>query len=511
MTDFLSPTRLATAHLVLSGLVLLWNIVMAGRIASRHDTPRLLAALSGTGGLLVAPALFVAIASGSLLAGRALHTIAWVWPATSWVIALQALVALILGRTAFPIGFAITAYDVLLAAIFTVRYVVYTGDVAGDALMGLAAAEVGALSVTANPLALVLPYYIHVPILAPASPGRPGLGTVLRSAVAMVAGAWAATIVGAVLLSTQAVRSYRAFESERLTERARGDFLVGLKLFPTLDGPPPALALTSDAALADSLGVDVVTVYLSPEGASARSLDTLARVLEPVRAGRRLIVALDLAAGDEPIDAANPSRSLAQRVQDVARIARRLRPEYVVPVVDPYGAARRKLGSVAPDDWARYHLRAAEAARSAAAGTGVLVHVGGFSPQDSALFAWAVRRDSPVAGAALTLRPWYSGATALRGRMDAADRWFVSTRPEKPVWVLEAGGFPSVHGDPSLTRALWASLAWATRRPEVRGLVVFEASDYEAEMGIRAPGGRVRPAAEMLRRAIEELGEGTGG
>ncbi len=122
-----------------------------------------------------------------------------------------------------------------------------------------------------------------------------------------------------------------------------------------------------------------------------------------------------------------------------------------------------------------------------------------------------MRRDSPVAGAALTLRPWYSGATALRGRMDAADRWFVSTRPEKPVWVLEAGGFPSVHGDPSLTRALWASLAWATRRPEVRGLVVFEASDYEAEMGIRAPGGRVRPAAEMLRRAIEELGEGTGG
>jgi hypothetical protein len=72
--------------------------------------------------------------------------------------------------------------------------------------------------------------------------------------------------------------------------------------------------------------------------------------------------------------------------------------------------------------------------------------------------------------------------------------------------VLEAGGFPLVHGELSQERALWGVLAWATSRSAIRGLVIFEASDYGAQLGLRAPGGRVRRVAAAAQRAIRALG-----
>ena len=90
------------------------------------------------------------------------------------------------------------------------------------------------------------------------------------------------------------------------------------------------------------------------------------------------------------------------------------------------------IGVISDADWKQYLTRSADAARGGNPRTSVLAHVGGFTPQDSTLFAWAVTSGTPMAGAAITLRPWYSGATALRGRMDAADRWMQATPPAKP-------------------------------------------------------------------------------
>jgi hypothetical protein len=75
------------------------------------------------------------------------------------------------------------------------------------------------------------------------------------------------------------------------------------------------------------------------------------------------------------------------------------------------------------------------------------------------------------------------------------------------VWVLEARGFPAVHGDLNQERALWGALAWATSRSAVKGYVVYQASDYESPTGLRAPGGRIRRAAAAVRRAIRTLRE----
>ena len=49
-----------------------------------------------------------------------------------------------------------------------------------------------------------------------------------------------------------------------LQERPRGDFQIGVRIFPTLAGPPPTLAIRNDLALVDTLDVDAVSVVLSP-------------------------------------------------------------------------------------------------------------------------------------------------------------------------------------------------------------------------------------------------------
>jgi hypothetical protein len=67
-----------------------------------------------------------------------------------------------------------------------------------------------------------------------------------------------------------------------------------------------------------------------------------------------------------------------------------------------------------------------------------------------------------------------------------------------------------VHGEESQARAIWGALAWATSRRPLKGAIVFEAGDYGTPIGLRAPGGRLRPATEMVARAIKVLSENAG-
>jgi len=138
----------------------------------------------------------------------------------------------------------------------------------------------------------------------------------------------------------------------------------------------------------------------------------------------------------------------------------------------------------------------------------VLSHVGGFSADDSALYAWSASRASPVDGTALSLYPGLGGAANLDARMRVADSWLRASRSSKPVWVLEAGAFPLAHGEESQARALWGALAWATSRAAIKGLIAYQASDYRVPIGLRTAAGRLRPAAAVLRRAAAQLQRG---
>jgi hypothetical protein len=62
-----------------------------------------------------------------------------------------------------------------------------------------------------------------------------------------------------------------------------------------------------------------------------------------------------------------------------------------------------------------------------------------------------------------------------------------------------------VHGEENQRRAIWDVLAWATAETPIKGLVIYEAGDYTSVRGLRAPGGRLRPATAAILLAEKGL------
>ena len=515
---YIAPHYLSAAHLWLCGAVLVWDIWIAGHAAQLRSASRPAAVLNGVAGLLLLPALTVYLLSGSLLTGRAFAAIAWVWPVTVALIAAQAVYSAARGGARPAIAIPIAIYDVLLAFLFAAGYAVSIGQPLAIPLVSLVAAHREAIALGAQPLALLMPWYLFVPIVAPLTPGRRGIASVVRAAVAVIAVAWGSLLILALPTAARAVRSYEGYSAERLRERPDHDFTIGLKVFPTLSSSPPSISVQRDLALADSIDAQALCVYVSPSGASNTALRSLAQALEDARTGRRLIIALDLSSERRLVPrnqrssvtaSGEQEQYLRSRVRDVERIARILRPDYLVPVVDPNGATARALGQFPRDAWKGYLTSATRAAHAANPDTRVMAHVGGFGPRDSSLYAWAASSAAPVDAVGLTLFPWLSGARALDARERVATSWLHVQRaiPTKEHWVLEAGGFPMAHGDLNQSRAIWAILSWATNSAEVKGVIVFEASDYATPLGIQTAAGRIRLAAGTVKRAIAGLVE----
>jgi hypothetical protein len=99
----------------------------------------------------------------------------------------------------------------------------------------------------------------------------------------------------------------------------------------------------------------------------------------------------------------------------------------------------------------------------------------------------------------------FDGARSLDTHMRVAQRWMRLYPNPKEHWVFAAGGYPLVHGEQNQERAIWGVLAWATAETPIKGLVVYEAGDYYTVRGLRAPGGRLRPATAAILRAEKGL------
>ena len=92
--------------------------------------------------------------------------------------------------------------------------------------------------------------------------------------------------------------------------------------------------------------------------------------------------------------------------------------------------------------------------------------------------------------------------------MRTADRWIqLASPPLKEHWILAASGYPVAHGEEAQQLAIWGSLAWGTSRGVIKGVMVGDAADYDDITGLRAPSGRLRPAAIAVMRAAQELRE----
>jgi hypothetical protein len=398
---------------------------------------------------------------------------------------------------------------VLVAGAGLVRYAGSLGVDVPPSLLALTAAQASALGLATGAAALASPFALQIPILAPAYPARWRWSGGLRATLAFIAGVSAALVMVEVPPSVRGVASYARYSTQLIQEHPAGDFSVGLKIFPDLDGPPPSIALRSDLQLADTTGVDAVLVVVDPGGARAAALDSVARSLDQIRRDSTILI---VALGYDGDAGLRMQRSRAQyfasRLADVRRVAQRLRPDYLLPADEPYGRGARLLGALPPEIWIDYFTRAAVAAHRVDRRIRVGVAASSYGGRDSALYVWAASPASPIDVVGFTIFPSFRGGFALESRTRAADRWMRATRgPLKEHWVFAAGGYPAAHGEQSQERAIWGALAWATSRPAIHGLVVSDAGDYDAITGLRAPGGRVRPAGWAVLRATRGLKE----
>jgi hypothetical protein len=496
-------------QLILVAVVLVWNVVLAARIAQVRTLPRSFVTLSALAGFLIVPALLIHLATTSSITGRAITAVDWIWPLTVVLFALQALYAAARRLVNPFLGFFIASYDILIAADAVLRFIASRGTALPDvALIFLAATTATFTFVTQSPLILGSPFFFFTPMIAPAYPALRRSVATFRIALALVAGGWVVIFISNLTAADQAVRSYGVHDPlvERLQERPAGDFDVGLKIFEDMNGPPATLAVKNDLALVDTLGVAAVNVVIVPEQMNGAALDSLARALEIVRQdSTQLFVTLGYASKLVPF----PGRSFndVQRLRTIDQIVRRLRPDVLIPAQDPYDAGTRAAGPHPPEYWEKYLTQASAIAKRVRPRVRIGVAASTYDRRDSTLYAWAAAPGSPVDVVGFTLYPSPSGVRTLDAARGAADRWMQTSRSRKEHWVFAAGGYPEAHGEASQERAVWAALAWATSRPAIKGLIVSEAGDYGVIRGLRAADGHLRRATFALMSAMRGLRE----
>jgi len=487
-------------------LVMLWDVFLAGQIGQLRRAPRFFRGVTALAGLLIAPAALVVVTSASILNGRAIHVIAWVWPFTLGVFAVQALYA-VGKRLVTPfIGIPIAAYDVIVAVAAFVRYQAYSGSDPSAASLAVVAAQSSALGLMLGRAALFSPFAVPLPLLAPAYPARWRISATVRGTLAVIAMAYAVVFVAELPSAVVAVRSYGMYAQDRLQERPRGDFTIGLRVFPYLDDAPPPLALRNDLALVDSVRVGAIAVVIDPAGARLAALDSLAHAVEEQRRDSvLLIVSVGYDSKAEEMFRRSPAAHMRARLAAVDRIVRRLRPDIILPARDPYTEGARAMGRVPLAWWQEYLQLAALDAHRVSNRVRVGVAASAFVGADSSLYAWASAASSPIDVVGFSFYPSYDGGGSLSARLHVADRWM--RRSTKNHWVFSAGGLPVTYGESSQARALWGTLSWATSHALIKGIVVESAGDYDVVTGLRAPGGRIRPALATLERAVAAMAE----
>jgi hypothetical protein len=496
---------LAPAHLALTLVIVVWNVFLAGRIAQLRAASRPFALITGFAGLMMVPAFIVAIASTNVVTGRAIAAVDWLWPLTIVLCAVQATWALS-RRLVNPLwGLPIAAYDILLAFAAVTRFAVAHGGDVPRPLLVLMAAQVDSLALITTDAAIVSPLFLHVPLISPAFPPLSQMTQGLRAVMATAALVWFGLLLAEIPRADVALDSYDDHRGDRLTERPAG-FSIGLKLFPDIKRPPSSASVKSDFMMVDWTGVNAVNVVIVP-GASSLAIDSVANAVAALPRDSLTVIATigyhdkvlpEL--GKQPIDAET-------RLRTLRRVLERIRPDIVVPVQDPYGVGARMVGRLPPAEWQGYYARAHALVKQVRPRTSVALSISAFDTRDSTMYAWAVRPDAPIDLIGFSFYPTRLGARSMDAGFRAADRWMRANKPEKPHWVLGAGGYPLAHGEVSQERAIWAALSWATARESVKGLVVSDANDYGQAMGIRAPNGRFRRAADAMRTAQRTLGE----
>ncbi|CAN5130685.1 hypothetical protein BH09GEM1_BH09GEM1_13590 [soil metagenome] len=496
-------------QILLVVIIVAWDILLSARIAQVRTLPRPFVFLTALAGFLLLPALAIYLATSEATTARSVSAVEWIWPITLVLFALQALYAATRRLVNPFLGFFISTYDALIAVDVVLRQLASHGRPLPGVALAYLAATAGAFSfITQSPTIIASPAFFFVPIAAPAFPSLRTWSATFRVGLALVGFMWIAVVVSQMPPAFETVSSYRAHDpaTERLTERPAGDLDIGIKIFPDLAGGPPPTAIKNDLALVDTLGVAVVSITIVPEEINKAGLDSIAHTLENLRGdSTQLIVTLGYPSSFNPL----PGRTFneAKRLAAIEPIVRILRPDILVPALDPYNAGAASTGSRPPEFWQDYLTRASADAKRIRPRTRIGVAASTYDRRDSTLYAWAAAAGSPVDVVGFSLWPSPAGLRTLDAARGAADRWMRESKSAKDHWVFSAGGFPEAHGEASQEQAVWDALAWATSRPLIKGFIVAESGDYGAIRGIRAADGHLRGVAFAIKRAIKGLKE----
>src|SRR5207253_9055666 len=316
------------------------------------------------------------------------------------------------------LGFPLLIYNIIIATVAVTKFVITRGNSPTEFGLALNAAQASMLSTFFGTPALWNPIYLQVPIFAPSLPARWGFTRLARVALAGAAIAMTALVVVELPGAFASIKSYDAHSADKLQEHPEGDFKIGLKIFPDLRSGPPPVAITNDLALADTLDVDAISVVIDPEAARGVALDSLARSIEQARSDSTiLIVALGYPKkGENEFKQSREAYTMA-RLKDVDRIARRLKPDYLIPATDPMEEGASVLGEQSPQYWIDYFTRAARIAHYVYPRIKVSVPISTYGARDSALYAWAARPGTPVEVVGFSMLAGLDGARSLDSHM----------------------------------------------------------------------------------------------
>jgi hypothetical protein len=506
--------QLAPITLVVAFLVLSWDILLAGWMAARREAPRVFTHLTSTCGLLVAPALVVAIASGTESGARTVSGISWLLPVVCAAFVLQVLYALVAGLLSPLVAVPILLYDIVVTAVASGDFLVAQFGVAPLGLQAAVAARDVVVGMTVGRTSLVTPLAILVPMIAPAYPARWRLSALARAVLVLSATAVTTLLVIEWPRGIGAVRSYREALRTPMQARPRGDFLIGMRFLPVLDGPPSARTIRADRDLAVEFQPDIVFLILDENGTRPAALDSLSRVLEPLRADS-VRIAVALRHGRYPSPSTDPARASA-----VERVLLRLRPDVLFPAIDETFPSL--LPSSPPSvSWWRSMLRVTNAVRERVRpATQLGVALSRLDARDSAIYAVATAKGSRVDVIGATVYPSFSGLPGIDARLRAFERWHErlsdslltraptqtdSVNRARAHWLVNIGGLPHAHGDAAQLAAIRRALAWGSRESWITAAIVGEPADYDTWTGMRAANGRVRSAWPALSAAAKGM------
>jgi hypothetical protein len=340
-------------------------------------------------------------------------------------------------------------------------------------------------------------------MIAPAYQARWRLSAVTRAGFVLTA-----TIVTTLLVlewprGLGAVHSYEAALSESLQPRPAGDFAIGLHLFPTLGGPPPARAAMADLSIARGVRPEIVFITLDEDGARASALDSLARTLEPLRT-ENVRIAVALAVGAQP----SPQDDL-ERFAALVRVLDRVKPDVIFPALGAPLPSLLRAPAPSVRWWLGVEARAAQLVARSRPRTIIGWAAARLDATDSSVYAWAATSASPVRLLGAVAYPSFSGLPAIDARLRAVERWHAraadAAGAEQPHWLVNVGGLPHAHGDLAQLASIRHAVAWASRRSWMNAVVIGAPADYDGGLGLRAANGRERLAVKSVRDVANAL------